>query len=108
MQRLFTSYQIIELIPTGCGVADTTYLANSKTDKYILKRYERDIDDKIIQDIKFLNILKSHNLNTPVMLTQKNNILISSYLIKKSYIMRYCLVKEIFMFFIKNLFFKEY
>jgi len=64
--RLFASYDFTKLTPTTSGVMDTTYIAQTKERSYILKKYERDIKDKISQDIKLLKKLNEANLNVPL------------------------------------------
>ena len=61
-QALFPSYQLKNLQETTDGVMDTTYLL----DDYILKHYERDIDEKLLRDSKILELLKTKGLNTPL------------------------------------------
>ena len=68
LNKLFTSYGFIALEPTTSGIIDTTYIAHTKTDSYILKKYEREIPKKIALDIKLLNELKSAGLNVPICL----------------------------------------
>ena len=72
LNKMFPSYNFIRLTPTVSGIIDTTYIAHTKTKEYILKRYERDIEHKIIQDIKLLNKLKSAGLNVPTCIDEKN------------------------------------
>jgi len=66
--RLFPSYRFYRLIPTSSGIIDTTYILYSQKNGYILKKYERNIADKIQNDIKLLKELKLHGLNTSVYL----------------------------------------
>ena len=63
LNSLFDSYEFIKISPTSSGIIDTTYIVDTKTKSYILKRYERDIEDKIKQDIKLLSKLKLAGLN---------------------------------------------
>jgi len=60
---LFPSYDFTKLIPTKTGIIDTTYIVYTQTQSYILKKYERDIKEKIKQDIELLILLKSNGLN---------------------------------------------
>ena len=59
----FKLYDFIELKPTYSGIVDTTYIASTAKESYILKRYERAKESKIISDAKLLDILKSNYLN---------------------------------------------
>ncbi len=56
-QKLFPSFPINSLTPTTSGLIDTTYI----TERYILKKYERELDLK--EDTKLLNFLHSQELN---------------------------------------------
>ncbi len=62
LNLLFPSYGFTKISPTASGIIDTTYIVHTKTNGYILKRYERDIPHKIILDIRLLNNLKSVGL----------------------------------------------
>ena len=68
LNDIFTSYKFISLAPTTSGIIDTTYIAYTKEKSYILKKYERDIPNKINEDIKLLHELKTAGLNVPVCL----------------------------------------
>lgn len=72
LNRLFPSYNFIGLLPTTSGVIDTTYIASTSKEEYILKRYERDISAKIDENIKLLRELKSIGLNTPTCISQNS------------------------------------
>jgi len=63
LNSLFNSYNFTKIIPTTSGIIDTTYILQTNSKSYILKKYERDIEEKISQDIKLLNRLKSSGLN---------------------------------------------
>lgn len=63
--ELFSSYDFTKLIPTTSGIMDTTYIVFSQTDGFILKKYERDISQKVEADIQLLDELKVLGLNTP-------------------------------------------
>jgi len=65
-QVLFPSYSLISLTPTQDGVIDTTYIL----DEFILKHYERDIEQKIQADKKLLTLLKKTGLNVPLCVAQ--------------------------------------
>ena len=60
VQKLFRDKDIKTLTPTRYGVMDTTYIL----DNFVLKKYERDMGDKISQDIKLLDRLRANSLNT--------------------------------------------
>lgn len=64
VRELFPSFNISTLTPTSSGVMDTTYI----TDKYIVKKYERDID--VNCDIELLNILSANNLSVGTCIAQ--------------------------------------
>jgi len=68
VKRLFGDFECSSLTPTTDGVIDTTYLL----DGYILKRYERDIQEKIEYDINLLKRLKESNLNVSLALSQSD------------------------------------
>ena len=65
-QRLFPAFRLENLQATDDGVMDTTYLL----DNYILKRYERDILQKIDSDAYHLQTLHKAGLNVPTLLAQ--------------------------------------
>jgi homoserine kinase type II len=59
VQKLFPTFNISQLHKTSDGVMDTTYIL----DRYILKKYERDIKTKLIQEIAVLDKLQKNKLN---------------------------------------------
>ncbi len=63
LNQLFKEYNFTKLIPTNSGVIDTTYIAYTKNESYILKKFERDIQKKLDADKKLLNKLKHSGLN---------------------------------------------
>ncbi len=65
LNLLFPKYSFTKLTPTTTGIIDTTYIVHTQNSSYILKKYERDIKETILQDIKLLKFLKSNNLNVP-------------------------------------------
>jgi len=69
VQKLFPSHTFKTLTPTKSGVIDTTYIL----DEFILKRYERDIDTKVLEDTKRLQFLKKSGLNVPLSLAQNGS-----------------------------------
>ena len=60
-QQLFSDFEIKTLTPTKDGVMDTTYLS----DNYVLKYYEREMGEKVLQDAQLLEMLSKANLPTP-------------------------------------------
>jgi len=64
LQELFPSYSFDILSPTTSGVVDTTYIS----EQYIIKFYERDIQEKIALDADILLHLHSAALNVPRLL----------------------------------------
>jgi len=72
VNKLFVSFNFIKLVPTTSGIVDTTYIAITKNREYILKKYERDIEDRIKKDTKLLKKLKNAGLNVPTLLESKN------------------------------------
>jgi len=69
---LFDEYHFTNLQATSSGIVDTTYIATIHDKEYILKKYERDIEEKIQQDAKLLHTLKSNGLNVPTLLVSQN------------------------------------
>lgn len=63
INTLFPSYNFTKIDPTSNGVMDTTYIVSTTHKSYILKKYERSIQNKIEADIKLLQYLKSEGLN---------------------------------------------
>ena len=72
LNQLFPSYKFLKILPTTSGIMDTTYIVFTQDTSYILKKYERDITQKIQEDIKLLNHLKSAGLNVPICLDNKD------------------------------------
>ena len=62
---LFANFTFTSLVPTSSGVMDTTYIVSDDSHSYILKKYERDIAQKIESDKKLLSTLKLAKLNVP-------------------------------------------
>jgi Ser/Thr protein kinase RdoA (MazF antagonist) len=60
-QTLFPYANITQLTPTTSGVIDTTYL----TPCYVLKKYERAIEEKIAYDTQLLHTLAKGGLRVP-------------------------------------------
>jgi len=65
LQQLFPSYGFTKLTPTTSGVIDTTYIAYTPTTSYILKYFERDIEQKVAKDALLLKELQRQGLNVP-------------------------------------------
>jgi len=72
LNALFPTYNFTELHPTKSGIIDTTYIVDTASNSYILKRYERDIPTRIERDIKLLSELKSIGLNVPICLEESD------------------------------------
>lgn len=72
INSIFPSYDFTKITPTSTGIVDTTYIVDTTSKSYILKRYERDIPTRIEKDIKLLSELKSIGLNVPVFLAQSD------------------------------------
>ncbi len=62
---LFPTFHFTKLRATHEGIIDTTYIVSNEKHSYILKKYEREIDEKIHQDKKLLKNLKASGLNVP-------------------------------------------
>ena len=65
LNNLFPFYGFSSLVETTSGIIDTTYIVFNDSKSYILKKYERDISQKIQEDIELLSELKSFGLNVP-------------------------------------------
>ena len=70
LNKIFPPYDFKKLIPTTSGIIDTTYIVFTDKSGYILKKYERDISEKIESDKKLLNELKSVGLNVPTCIAE--------------------------------------
>ena len=68
VRLLFPHYKFQTLQATTDGVMDTTYIL----DNYILKKYERNIKAKIIEEEKLLYMLHSASLNVPQLIHAKD------------------------------------
>jgi len=68
INSMFPTYGFTNLQETSSGIIDTTYIVSNKTQSYILKKYEREIDTKIDEDMELLSELKSVGLNVPLSL----------------------------------------
>lgn len=65
INSLFPFYNFTSLVETTSGIIDTTYIVFNDSKSYILKKYERDISQKIQEDIELLSELKKLGLNVP-------------------------------------------
>lgn len=72
LNTLFEGYSFTKIIPTASGIIDTTYIVHTKTHEYILKYFERDIQDRIDADKKLLKSLKQAGLNVSEHLQQSH------------------------------------
>lgn len=72
LNLLFDTYDFIKIQETISGIIDTTYLVDTNSSSYILKRYERATQHKIDLDISLLNTLKQAGLNVPTCRDEKN------------------------------------
>ena len=72
VNALFPSFNFTSLDATSSGIIDTTYIVYSKNQSYVLKKYERDIPEKIKQDTRLLYFLHSQGLNVPLLLEENN------------------------------------
>ena len=60
LRTLFGEYRFTDIIATNSGVMDTTYIVSNDRDEYILKKYERDIGEKIALEQALLE--RSHSM----------------------------------------------
>ena len=65
INKIFPTYEFTSLTETDSGIIDTTYIVSSCQESYILKKYERDISQKIKEEIELLDKLKFLKLNIP-------------------------------------------
>jgi len=71
-QKLFNDFSFVRLAATNTGIIDTTYLVYGTSANYILKKYERDIEEKIIFDAKLLKKLHTAGLNVSLLLAHSD------------------------------------
>ena len=83
-QKLFESFHLTQLLPTKDGVIDTTYRAKSTAKEYILKKYERDIQERIAFDTKLLEHLSRKGLAVPKLLHKNKEWYLYTHLTGKS------------------------
>lgn len=79
LNHLFPSYNFHTLIPTKDGVIDTTYIVATPRSSYILKHFDRDIEQKIVFDKQLLALLSQNKCNTPIYIDENQGW----YLLKK-------------------------
>jgi len=72
VNRFFPSYNFTELTPTSDGIMDTTYIVKNLKESFILKKYERDIKEKVQRDSEILEELYNSSLNVPKLLDSSN------------------------------------
>lgn len=72
VNALFPNYHFTKITATKYGIMDTTYILESKSSFYILKKYERKIETKLETEKKLLRLLSASNLNTPKFLEQND------------------------------------
>ncbi len=72
LNKFFPSYKFIKITPTTSGIVDTTYIVENEKKSYILKRYEREIQTRVMQDIELLKDLKSIGLNVPTFIEESH------------------------------------
>ena len=63
LNTLFKNYNFTKLEATTEGNVDTTYIVSTKTQSYILKKYEYATQTKVKEDCQLLDALKKANLN---------------------------------------------
>ena len=68
LNEIFPSYGFLSILPTLSGIVDTTYIVQTSKKSYVLKKYEREIPQKINDDMELLRTLNSAGLNVPLCL----------------------------------------
>jgi homoserine kinase type II len=68
LQQLFKSYHFTTIQATLWGVIDTTYIVSNTETSYILKKYERDIKQRISDDTQVLKTLHHSGLHVSKLL----------------------------------------
>jgi homoserine kinase type II len=63
VQNYFPDFAIQKIEATTEGIIDTTYIALGKKESYIVKKYERNIQNKILFDTTLLEYLHTKGLN---------------------------------------------
>jgi Ser/Thr protein kinase RdoA (MazF antagonist) len=79
-RALFPHLKILSLQPTREGVIDTTYILETPSAHYILKKYERALKEQREEEAKLLEHLHAHGLNVPIHLGSSNEWQLFSYL----------------------------
>lgn len=72
VNALFPSYDFRKIMPTKEGIMDTTYIVETKNCAYILKKFERDVQEKLATEKALLALLSDSNLNTPKFVAQNH------------------------------------
>jgi Ser/Thr protein kinase RdoA (MazF antagonist) len=72
LQALFPSYDFIKITPASLGIQDTTYIVENAKERYILKKYEREIANAAVQERALLKKLKSAGFNTPLFIEKSH------------------------------------
>ena len=80
VQKLFPTLLIVDINSTSDGIIDTTYILKSKSDSYILKKYENKTKEQINIHLRLLKKLHSSNLNVPHYLTTSNDWYVFRYI----------------------------
>jgi len=68
LNSLFKAYNFTNITPTSDGIMDTTYIVSNSEKSFILKKYERDMGEKILRDAELLEGLNAVGLNVPFLL----------------------------------------
>lgn len=79
-QELFPDLDVLSIHPTHHGVIDTTYVLNTKADRYILKKYERADCKQVLDEEKLLTHLHAKGLNVPRLISVSNGWRLFSYI----------------------------
>lgn len=69
---IFANYDFTKIAPTKHGIMDTTYILYAKSCGYVLKKYERQIEEKLEIEKSLLKLLSTANLNTPKFLEKSS------------------------------------
>ena len=72
INSLFPTYNFMNIMPTSEGIMDTTYIVSNSEKSFILKKYERDMGEKIQRDAELLKELNAVGLNVPLLIDSSN------------------------------------